>query len=110
MLCASHPCQNPRAIAERWLVPHVLSMPTSQIGNPVALFILMIADDGLIHTPPRHSPSTICHKLPFLKRQLRPLCSRNIRPAFVLILVETSDKYDVSIEIAKFREASLASL
>jgi hypothetical protein len=30
-------------------MPHMLSMAAGQIRHPVAILILMIADDGLIH-------------------------------------------------------------
>jgi len=30
-------------------MPHMLTMPTSQVGHPITLFVLMIADDRLIH-------------------------------------------------------------
>jgi hypothetical protein len=39
----------PRAIREWRLMPHVLSMTTGQIGNPIAIVILVISDDGLLH-------------------------------------------------------------
>jgi hypothetical protein len=32
------------------LMAHVLPMPTRQISHPIAVFVLMKADDGLIHT------------------------------------------------------------
>jgi hypothetical protein len=28
---------------------NMLSVPTGQIGDPVALFVLMVTDDGLLH-------------------------------------------------------------
>jgi len=36
-------------------MPHVLAMAASQIGHPIPLLILMIADNGLFHgaTPSR---------------------------------------------------------
>lgn len=49
MLGATFSGQDPRANRERWLVPHVLSMPAGQVCDPVALLILMVADDGLVH-------------------------------------------------------------
>jgi hypothetical protein len=30
-------------------MPYVLSMTTSQIGNPIAIVILVISDDRLLH-------------------------------------------------------------
>lgn len=46
---ASSGSEHPRAIREWRLMPYVLSMATGQIGNPVALFILVISDDRLLH-------------------------------------------------------------
>lgn len=40
---------DPRPIHKRRLMPHMLSMATGQIRHPVVLFILMIADNGLVH-------------------------------------------------------------
>ena len=39
----------PRAIDEGRLMSDVLPMATGQIGDPVALFILVISDDRLLH-------------------------------------------------------------
>lgn len=49
ILIASGDGEYPRAIREGGLMPNVLSMPTGQIGNPIALVILVIADDRLLH-------------------------------------------------------------
>ncbi len=131
VLFTSSDSEHPRAIREWRLVPYVLSMTTGQIGNPVALFILVISDDRLLHSMMIHVSQTegtrdqssehvtICSlqrsvwhssRLPFLERQLRSLSSGKIPPVFCLILIETSDKYDVSIERTKFREVRAAVL
>ena len=47
VLRAARGLQHPGSIRERRLMPHVLAMATSQIGHPVAVFILVIADNGL---------------------------------------------------------------
>lgn len=49
MLFTSRDSEYPRAIDERGLMPYVLSMTTAQIGNPVAIFILVISNDRLLH-------------------------------------------------------------
>jgi hypothetical protein len=49
VLLASGGGEYPRPIGERRLMPYVLSMTTGQIGNPVALLILMIPNDRLLH-------------------------------------------------------------
>lgn len=49
ILIASGDGEYPRAIREGGLMPNVLSMPTGQIGDPIAIVILVIADDRLLH-------------------------------------------------------------
>jgi hypothetical protein len=49
MLLTSRDGEDPRAIDERGLMAYVLSMSTSQVCYPVALFILVISDDRLLH-------------------------------------------------------------
>jgi hypothetical protein len=49
MLVASSDGKHPGAIREWRLMPHVLSMTTGQLGNPIAIVILVISDDGLLH-------------------------------------------------------------
>ena len=41
--------EHPRTVREGGLMPHVLSVTTSQIGNPIAIVILVISDDRLLH-------------------------------------------------------------
>jgi hypothetical protein len=41
--------ENPRAIRERRLMPYMLPMTTCQLGDPIAIVILVISDDGLLH-------------------------------------------------------------
>lgn len=109
-------------------MPYVLSMTARQIGNPIAYFILMISNDRLLHVvvipvlddgvgvvpndyrycffgdPDRSEPT-----LTFVERQLRPLRGRHIRPVFMFILIEATDKDDLSIEMAEFRETRLTT-
>lgn len=59
MLAAALAGDNPRPIHERWLMPHMLSMTASQISHPVAMFIEMISDNGLLHDIPSHMVVTI---------------------------------------------------
>lgn len=41
--------ENPRAIRKWRLMPYMLPMTTRQLGNPIAIVILVISDDGLLH-------------------------------------------------------------
>jgi hypothetical protein len=50
MLLTSRFSKHPRTIGKWRLVPDVLAVTTGQIGNPVGLFILVIADNRLLHT------------------------------------------------------------
>lgn len=124
ILVASSDGEHPRAIREWRLMPYVLSMTTGQIGDPVTIVILVISDDRLLHvvmtlvwqewrwnrsatahvTAGVSSATLLSSTSPFLERQLQPLSGRNIRPVFVFILVEATDKNDLSIEMAKFRK------
>lgn len=123
ILIASGDGDYPRAIREGGLMPNMLSVPTGQIGDPITLVILVIADDRLLHivtTPAWQKWCSNCSTTdqftvdvssaillsptsPFLERQFQSLRGRNIRPAIVFILVEASDKSALSIERAKFR-------
>jgi len=49
MLLTSSDGEYPRAIDEGGLMSDVLPVATGQIGYPVALFILVISDDWLLH-------------------------------------------------------------
>ena len=49
MLLPSGDGEHPRAIREWRLMPYVLSMTTGQVGNPIAIVILVISNDGLLH-------------------------------------------------------------
>jgi len=42
---------NPGTIDPRGIVAHVLCMATSEIGNPVALLVLVVIDNFLFHVP-----------------------------------------------------------
>lgn len=50
MLLAALQCQNPRAIGERRLMPHVLAMAAGQVCNPVPVLILVKRHNALNHT------------------------------------------------------------
>jgi len=41
--------QHPGTARERRLMTDMLPVPASQIGNPIALVVLMIADNRLVH-------------------------------------------------------------
>lgn len=49
MLAPAFAGDNPRSIHERRLMPHMLPMAAGQIGHPVAMFIQMISNNGLVH-------------------------------------------------------------
>jgi hypothetical protein len=42
-------CQDPGPICHRWLMAHMLTMATVQISHPIAIFIQMITNNGLLH-------------------------------------------------------------
>ena len=42
--------EDPWPAHERRLMAHMLPMPTRQISHPIAVFVLMKTDDGLMHT------------------------------------------------------------
>lgn len=122
ILIASGDGEYPRAIREGGLMPNVLSVPTGQIGDPIALVILVIADDRLLHivmTPAWQKWRSNCSTTDqvtvdvssaillnrtssFLERPFQLLRGRNRRPAIVFILVEASDQNDPSIKMAQF--------
>ena len=39
--------QHPRTADQGRVVPHILVVPTSQLGNPMVFFVLEVAGDGL---------------------------------------------------------------
>jgi hypothetical protein len=41
--------QHPRPANQRRVVPHMLVVPTNQLGNPMVFFVLEVAGDGLLH-------------------------------------------------------------
>ena len=41
--------QNPRPTNQRRVVPHMLVVPTSQLGDPMVFFVLEVAGYGLLH-------------------------------------------------------------
>jgi len=49
MLSPAFFCQNPGSIRHWGLVAHVLTMATGQVGYPIAIFILMKTNNGLMH-------------------------------------------------------------
>ena len=50
MLLAPCDGEYPRAIDEGRLMPYVLSMATGQISHPIAVFVLVIPNDRLLHS------------------------------------------------------------
>ncbi len=95
--------QDPRAIDKRRLMPYVLPMTTCQISHPVAIFILVISDDRLLHftaLPSLHF-FRLAPRLALLKRQFTSMSSRKILPVLLLILIEASDEYHMSVKVAK---------
>lgn len=49
MLFPTFFCQDPGAIRHRRLVPHMLTMATLEVGHPIAEFVQMKSDNGLLH-------------------------------------------------------------
>lgn len=50
VLSAACGSEHPGAGEKRRLMTNMLTMSASQVGNPVAVLVQMIADDGLIHS------------------------------------------------------------
>lgn len=42
--------ENPWSVEERWVVSNMLAVTTGQISNPVAMLVLVVTNDGLLHT------------------------------------------------------------
>jgi hypothetical protein len=42
-------CQDPGPIRHRWLMTYVLTMAALEVGHPIAKFIQMITNNGLLH-------------------------------------------------------------
>ncbi len=49
ILVASGDSENPRPTREWRLMTYVLSMTTGQIGNPIAVVVLVVSNDRLLH-------------------------------------------------------------
>jgi hypothetical protein len=49
MLVASGFGQHPWPVRHRRLVTHVLSMAAGQVGHPIAMLVLVIGNDRLVH-------------------------------------------------------------
>ena len=49
MLSPAFLYQDPGPIRHRWLVAHMLPMAASQVGYPIAIFIQMKSNNGLMH-------------------------------------------------------------
>ena len=49
MLSPAFLCQDPRPIRHRGLVTHVLTMAALKISHPIAIFIEVISNNGLMH-------------------------------------------------------------
>ena len=57
MLSPAFLCQDPRPIRHRRLVAHMLTMATLEIGHPIANFVHVISNNGLLHsTDLPHAP------------------------------------------------------
>lgn len=92
-------------------MPHMLPMAAGQIGYPVAMFIEMIADDGLIHdrgTSGSASLSSVFIDLPFFKWQLRAFSGFEVDPLPFFVLVKTAEKDDLAVQMAKLGQCRAA--
>ena len=49
MLLTSMSGKDPWAVEERWVMTNMLSVTTGQISDPVAILILVIINDRLLH-------------------------------------------------------------
>src|SRR5690349_16998120 len=49
MLSAARLGQHPWPVGHRRLVTHVLPVAASQVGHPIAMFVLMVPRDRLVH-------------------------------------------------------------
>ena len=100
--------RHPGAAEKRRMVSHMLPVTAGQIGNPMAFFILVIADDGLVHVVACMlvplMDSTKAGELSFLKRQFRTLRGRVIDPSTLVVLVETAHKHHIAIQMTKLRK------
>jgi hypothetical protein len=67
--------QHPGPAEKRRLMPHMLSMATGQICHPIALFILMITDNGLVHEGTTICVSTVSQTA---APDVEPLSNRSI--------------------------------
>jgi hypothetical protein len=50
MLASAFLCQDPGSIRHRRLMAHVLTMTAVQISHPIAKFIQVISNNGLLHS------------------------------------------------------------
>ena len=50
MLASAFFCQDPGPIRHRRLMAHVLTVTAVQIGHPIAKFIHVISNNGLLHS------------------------------------------------------------
>jgi hypothetical protein len=49
MLAPAFLSQDPGPIRHRRLVPHMLTMAALEVGHPIAKFVQMKSDNGLLH-------------------------------------------------------------
>ena len=50
MLVTPFCCQDPWSIRHWWLVAHMLTMAALEIGHPIAKFVQVISNNGLLHS------------------------------------------------------------
>jgi hypothetical protein len=50
MLVTPFCCQDPQSIRHWWLVAHMLTMAALEIGHPIAKFVQVISNNGLLHS------------------------------------------------------------
>ena len=83
VLSTAYGREHPGAGKKRRLMTNMLTMSASQVGNPVAVLVQMIADDRLVHKLTAGIKSVASdslfpgeQKLPLLKRPFRTNCGR----------------------------------
>jgi hypothetical protein len=92
--------KDPGPARHRRTVPNMLPMPARQIRNPIAVLILMVSNNRLLHVY-QHTNETAQGTLEFLECALVTCAGRKKRPFAGAIDVERSHKYHVRFQRAE---------
>jgi len=93
MLSAARFGQHPRPVGHRRLVTHVLPVAAGQIRHPIAMFVLVVSRDRLVHPL---GPGAC--RLQWLKRPFRHRVGGKKCPMARNIDVERSDEQQISLD------------